>query len=240
MQTLAERLQAALDRNPALSQAELARACGVSSASVSNWFTGETKTLRAKNLRHAAHYLGCSRDWLETGLGTPGWTESQHSNEGVATALVAQEVSQSDPYPDRNKTTRVPVIGKLEMGANKQLFLRVEPGGSIGTVPTLPGGPDSFAVLVMGDHLYPAVRHGACLVVEPASPLTAGEPVFIETTEGHYLVGDLVADRPEAVTISMLQGSARTTLQRSEIAAVNPITAVVMASKFAPRPATDT
>lgn len=235
MQTLAERLQSALDRNSSLSQADLARACGISSASVSNWFTGETKSLRGKNARAAAAYLNCSRDWLETGIGSPGWTDAQHTNGGAAAPAQAQDMSHPAPYSEVSRTARVPVIGKLEMGASKQFFMRLNDRREIGSVPSLPGGPDTFAVQVIGDHLFPAVRHGACLVVEPAAPLTAGEPIFIETVDGVFVVGDLIADRPESITIASLHEAARTTLAREQIAAASAITAVVMASKFTPK-----
>jgi transcriptional regulator with XRE-family HTH domain len=71
MISLADRLKVALDRNPALTQAGLARATGATTASVSNWFTGKTLSLKAANVRLAAQYLGCSTTWLETGLGAP-------------------------------------------------------------------------------------------------------------------------------------------------------------------------
>ncbi|MFM2057929.1 MAG: hypothetical protein RLY71_2314 [Pseudomonadota bacterium] len=65
-----------MDRRPTASQAGLAAFCGVKPPSVSAWFTGETKALKAASLRKAAEYLGCSRDWLETGVGPPGWLDA--------------------------------------------------------------------------------------------------------------------------------------------------------------------
>lgn len=232
MQTLAERLQAALDRRPELSQAGLARACGISTASVSNWFTGDTLTLKAKNARLAASYLGCSRDWLETGVGTPNWTHAYPPKGGNVVHLKAQELSLLNPYPLGTSTTRVPVVGHLEMAASKELFLRLNPEGPIGSVPTMAAAPDSFAVRVTGDHLYPAVRHGACLVIEPTAALVPGEPVFIETKAGSYLIGDLIADRRDEITVASLNGPARTTLPRSDVARAHAITSIVMASRF--------
>lgn len=77
MLTLADRLQMGLERRAGATQADLAAFCGVKPPSVSAWFTGETKSLKAASLRKAAEFLGCSRDWLETGLGPPGWMEPQ-------------------------------------------------------------------------------------------------------------------------------------------------------------------
>lgn len=79
MRTLAERITYALKLatdaalaagQPAPTQAALARACEVKSSSVSNWFTGETKSLKGDSLLLAAAYLGCDALWLGTGRGT--------------------------------------------------------------------------------------------------------------------------------------------------------------------------
>lgn len=73
MRTLAERVKVALDRLPGATQADLARAVGVTQPSVNAWFSGETKSLKGSSARKAAEFLRCSRDWLETGRGAPGW-----------------------------------------------------------------------------------------------------------------------------------------------------------------------
>ena len=74
MSTLADRLQKALQqkqsRDTAASQAELARYCVTSAPSVSDWFTGETKSLKAKSLVMAAEYLGVRARWLLDGAGS--------------------------------------------------------------------------------------------------------------------------------------------------------------------------
>ena len=72
MGTLKDRLSWALikkkDFGPA-SQSDLAQHVGVSRASVSDWFTGATKTLEGSNLLKAAEYLNLNPDWLATGKG---------------------------------------------------------------------------------------------------------------------------------------------------------------------------
>lgn len=73
MLTLAERLKRAMqameaDGHP-VSQADLARACEAKPASVSDWFTGETKELKAKSLVLAAELLGVRARWLLDGTG---------------------------------------------------------------------------------------------------------------------------------------------------------------------------
>lgn len=232
MTTLAERLRAALERNSALSQAALARACGVSTASVSDWCTGETKSLRSKNLRSAALYLGCSRDWLETGLGLPGWTDTQHTVEGRSTVLLAREMSHPLLYAGPTKTAQVSVKGKLEMGDAKLFLLVTSDKQPIGAVDAASTSPNSFALQVVGDHLYPAARHGSCLVVEPGNECVPGELVLTEFADGLYMVYELVLERIDSITVVEANGAGRKTIPRSTVASLSPVTSIVMASKF--------
>lgn len=66
---LSERLQFAM-RRAGLSQAELARACGVKAPSVHSWVSGKSKHIRSQNLLAAAKALGVSQTWLATGKGS--------------------------------------------------------------------------------------------------------------------------------------------------------------------------
>jgi transcriptional regulator with XRE-family HTH domain len=66
-------------RRAGISQAELARACGVKAPSVHSWLSGKSKFLRGHNLLAAAKALNVSQNWLATGKGAivPGVVESQ-------------------------------------------------------------------------------------------------------------------------------------------------------------------
>jgi len=76
MSTLAERLATAM-KNANISQAELARLCGVRPPSVHGWLNGKSKFLRGENLLKAAAALRVSEDWLATGQGSPSRDEQQ-------------------------------------------------------------------------------------------------------------------------------------------------------------------
>ncbi|WP_407058829.1 S24 family peptidase [Ralstonia syzygii subsp. celebesensis] len=65
---LSERLQLAM-REAGVSQADLARACGVKPPSVNGWLSGKSKFLRGENLLAAAKALNVSQAWLATGKG---------------------------------------------------------------------------------------------------------------------------------------------------------------------------
>ncbi|PJK07972.1 hypothetical protein CO610_07350 [Lysobacteraceae bacterium NML95-0200] len=68
--SLSERLRAAMIES-GVSQADLARACGVKPPSVNGWLSGKSKFLRGENLLKAAAALNVSDTWLATGRGAP-------------------------------------------------------------------------------------------------------------------------------------------------------------------------
>jgi transcriptional regulator with XRE-family HTH domain len=67
--TLAERLKNAMAGPPKITGMALAKACGVSQPSVSDWLNGTTRSLDGVNLVTAAEFLQVSPKWLATGLG---------------------------------------------------------------------------------------------------------------------------------------------------------------------------
>lgn len=69
MRTLAERLQHALSQKKDATQADLARYCKTKGPSVSDWFRGETKSLKAQSLVLAAEFLEVRSRWLLDGHG---------------------------------------------------------------------------------------------------------------------------------------------------------------------------
>ena len=81
MTTLAQRLRLAMQGPPKVSQAALARACGIKPPSVSNWLDGRTKALEGANLLAAAKALGVTPEWLATGSGP--MKNSQAESQGV-------------------------------------------------------------------------------------------------------------------------------------------------------------
>ena len=75
MSTLRARIEEAMRRRPDLSQADIARACGVKTPSVSDWLNGKTKSLRPEVSRRGSILFGCDQNWLATGVGTPNWAD---------------------------------------------------------------------------------------------------------------------------------------------------------------------
>lgn len=67
--TLADRLKEAMQGPPKVTGLALAKACGIKPPSVSDWLSGNTKSMDGVNLIHAAECLRVNPKWLATGLG---------------------------------------------------------------------------------------------------------------------------------------------------------------------------
>lgn len=100
---LSDRIQKALSANPDLSQSGLARACGVSRASVNGWTSGRSASIDGKHLTTAAKYLGVSAHWLSTGEGSmrPGLAQPQQAGGRFALSDLAIHLATTfDALPD--------------------------------------------------------------------------------------------------------------------------------------------
>lgn len=106
------------------------------------------------------------------------------------------------------------------------------PGG--GYVETYSADSGAYAVRVVGDAMHPVFRHGEVLVIEPHGQCVVTEHVFLRLADGRTMVGELTADRPDAITITGLTSGDRLTLDRSTVSYMHPIACKVSASKYRP------
>ena len=89
MSTLQERFASAMPGPPEVTAADLARACGVKPASVSEWINGPTQTLRGPNAINAARRLRVNTEWLSTGRGRMRAEDAEASSVHVASGEIA-------------------------------------------------------------------------------------------------------------------------------------------------------
>lgn len=88
---LAERINLRLaDPAMKLTQAGLARACGVTRPSVNAWVSGKAKSIDGRYLTTAASYLGVDPHWLATGHG--GMTPQTAQQPAVSEVTLDKEL----------------------------------------------------------------------------------------------------------------------------------------------------
>ena len=146
-----ERLIQAMKGPPRITQAALARACGVTPQAVNAWLRGGSKGLSGANLITVARFLRVSPEWLATGKGPPRdesvkvGVESQSVILDPATMLralrylerrFAEAGQRYDPYVDTDllcwayegESTEVAAPSNI-IDFGRKLSERVEGGG---------------------------------------------------------------------------------------------------------------
>ncbi|BBT40911.1 LexA family protein [Pseudomonas putida] len=144
MSTLQERLRQIMAGPPKISQAALARACGIKPPSVNDWISGKTKTIEGQNLLLAAEFLGVLPKWLATGRGPIRKAAGLAEGSNVEVAL---QPTRSFSYPE---------ISWVQAGAAREAV-------EMGNVALCPqhtsdvwAGEDAFWLKVSGDSMTPA------------------------------------------------------------------------------------
>lgn len=206
----------------------LADEFGVSAPSVQDWVNrGTIDKDKLSRLWLFFRDVAGPEHW---GLQT--WTEDQHPHGGVIIHPVAQDLSHPQYHSATIASSTVPVVGRLEMGAHKMFELRAEPDGRpIGTVSVIRAISNGYALQVFGDELYPAVRHGTCLVIAPGTACTPGEIAVLQMANGCYIICEMVAEHADAVTWTPAAGGPRCTTPRAELTATLAVVGFVPASQ---------
>lgn len=98
MKTLASRLRHALDVREK-SPAELARGIPTTESTVSQWLSGEIKSMRGSNLIGTSTFLNISPKWLAEGKG-PSGLEVEHSGAVIGAEPHVDYLAVTDPDND--------------------------------------------------------------------------------------------------------------------------------------------
>lgn len=131
---LKERIASLLERHPGTRPADVARAAGVSAASVADWMGGATKSMKPEPARKLSTHFGCDQNWLMTGIGSPAW----HS--GIAGEGSAQRLASTRSSPTLREALTI-VREHLSRGDNEQL---AKAGDALKLMATVPDSDRAF------------------------------------------------------------------------------------------------
>lgn len=213
MNTLAERLQIALNNKDGATKADLARACGIKPPSVNDWFSGKTKSLRDVSLVRAANFLGVTKEWLAEGKGP-----KRIDSPGLEYAGKA------------NPSALLPVAGIAQLGENGW-YDEITADGSEGYVEHYTGDDNAYVLRVRGDSMHPAIRNGWYVVVEPSMSLAGGLYVAVALNDGRKLVKEYLYETTDEYALQSVNGGERLNIERSSVMTIHAISAVVAPSK---------
>lgn len=111
MSTLKDRLNTAmLVRRK--SAADLARAVGKSESAVSQWLSGETKSMRSDNLMATCIFLQCNPQWLASNKGASGLDDPINPAESLHASAAAVTSSMATLTVGPNLETHLKEVGR--------------------------------------------------------------------------------------------------------------------------------
>jgi phage repressor protein C with HTH and peptisase S24 domain len=192
MQSLQQRMAECMRRHPELTQADIARHCGVSTPSVHGWVHGDTRSLKPNTARLAAQLFGCDQNWLAIGVGTPRWREAGKSGPAHI------ELDGNPAYPSIRR-----VRFKLHAGVSGFAVQDLEDDG-----PPIVFRRDWFdlhgyrpekmlAARVAGASMEPSLWDGDLVVINTAQTTPHDGHVYALNIEGVLAIKRLVRDGGE-------------------------------------------
>ena len=207
--------------SPPMTISALAKALGVSYQTAWNW-TRRESGMPSEYLPHVARILGRYVDELA------GWVPEGSRLDSLPRygPFIAAEPG-SGPYMRQT----IPVVGTARLGENG--FYDFIPGGD-GHLEGLASDPDAYALRVKGDSMYPAIRDGWFVVVEPDARPVAEQFVAIQLHDGRKMVKELINWRTDALVLESVNGNHRLTIPLDNIEAIHAVTSVVHPSKWTP------
>lgn len=188
MSTLADRLTWAMNE-AGVSQADLARACGVKPPSVHGWLSGKSKFLRGENLLKAASTLNVNQQWLATGDG------SMRSSSHAKTEPTEISLDNNPDYPAIRRVKFKLSAGvsgfsvDYQSGDGNPLVFRSDWYKKNGYTPS-----KLFATYVSNGSMEPGLYDGDTVVVNTEQTTPKDGVVFAVNYEGELVIKRLMRD----------------------------------------------
>lgn len=207
MTTLKQRFAELRALKPAIKNADLVRATGASAPSVGAWFSGDTKSMKAETAAKVAAVYGVNPHWLATGEGS--MVTLGTSTQEETTLFKYSDVTFANNYPSASGPRRVPVLGTAKTGANGHFEEVRFMNGAEGLVQSYSADVAAYALKVRGDSMYPAIRDGWYVVIEPNKEASPGDMVLLHLVTGETVIMELIMTRHDGITVVGVNGEQR-------------------------------
>lgn len=221
MNTIAERLKSAREEAE-LTQPQLASRAGVSAGTIGNIESGARKNPR--ELLAIAKAVGVHPQWLRDGVGPRRVGDSKRAGDSKSTG--EPDVEHIGPAPTQRL---VAVIGRAQLGENG--YYDLVPAGSDGYVEAVSGDPDAYVLRVVGDSMFPAIRNGWYVLVEPNRAPHPTDYVAVAAKDGRKMVKEFLYQTETEIGLQSVNGGGRLTLPLTEVVTVHPIGNLLSPSK---------
>lgn len=219
-----------------LSQDALARKVGISQGTVS-----EMESVAHASTFTAQIAAACKVDahWLATGEGGMEYFgDTTLSKLSVVRNIFETKGDNFTPTGNAGRARMVRVVGTARLGDNGT-YEEINSMTGEGVVEAYSEDLAAYAYKVRGESLYPAIRDGWILIIEPSTPAEPGDFVLLKLASGECLVRELIAQRPDAITVVTVTGEARTSYGMDELDALSgmrAVSSIVSPKKWRPSP----
>lgn len=165
--------------------------------------------------------IGLSRKWFELPPGT-NLKKEEWLNETVEPAVKKDFYSVAVPEKEYPR-----VIGTAQMG-DKGYYLDLDGGDGYLEIEAASG---SIAIRVRGDSMFPAIRDGWFIVIEPDTMPAVGEYVLLKMNDGKKMVKELLQVKDDCYIVMSVNGGERITAMKIDVENICAVSAIVPPSK---------
>lgn len=201
---------------------DMAQIAGVSSSAVTQWKDGPTQTIKLEPATRLAARSGYGALWIANGKGPK--REVFTGGNALLGPLLANEPAR----PARH----VPVLGTAKFASDGFFDESPAEGGKDGHVVLASVDPAAYVLRIRGQSVFPALRDGWYLLIEPTEPPQVGEYVLLQLKTGRKMVKELLNLRPNSLELMSVNGSDRLTYELTELERLHAISAIVSPSRW--------
>ncbi|MGQ8875929.1 S24 family peptidase [Delftia sp. NA_296.1] len=181
---------------------------------------------KTETLKPIANYFGLDAAAFQT----------DESALKCATELgLAKQQEDETEYAGRPRRQRgmVPIVGTAKMGPEGfyEEFSSI-PGAGDGVVDYYSDNANAYGLRMKGMSMFPAIRDGWYVIVEPNDSVSEGEYILIKMRNGSKMVKELLFRRSDSIEVMSVNGGERMTLDLRDIEDYQPIGAVVPPSRW--------
>lgn len=174
-----------------------------------------------------------------------GWENGRHQPSFDQVQRIAEITGYTMLGGDRveyagaaKQSRRIPVVGTAKMGGDGffEEFSEL-PGAGDGHIEIATEDPNAYCLRVRGQSMFPAIRDGWYVLIEPNATPYEGEYVLIRLRDGRKMVKEFLFRRQETIEVMSVNGGERLSFTWQDLAedrGMQAVGAVVSPSKWRP------
>ncbi|MFS1583393.1 MAG: S24 family peptidase [Candidatus Arsenophonus phytopathogenicus] len=199
-----------------ISQESIAHAMGIGQTAVSHLLTAKN----AISLKHALSFSEIFQVPVET------------FSPSLAAEInrLAQNVSNDTfEYAGKLKHGRIPVTGEAILGVDSMIDLIKLSSGWLNIHSS---DPTAYAVRIMGDSLWPRIKSGEFIVLEPKTSIHSGDEVLVILKNGERMIQQVIYLKNKYQFTGINGNNRPITISHSEIKSMHIIAAIVKEMRY--------